>query len=236
METIYDKILKRKTTRSLGDELTSAIGFKLVQLLKESCNIDLSDLENPFQQTSVIDLSELSWPLFTIAPDGTFYITFYFIHGMASLHLYPDKQGLTLSFGFKYDYLDFILPSNSKSCNVTIDNNMNFIDCNFEISFLFSTVILNNIESKRIFDMDFVNPEDVNKIENETDALNEIIYYNYLHTLVSYELDPLFVKDDLLVHSIFNKIMALHSKYPHICYSGFENHLTLRNSLNDNNS
>jgi hypothetical protein len=236
MDTIYNEILKRKTTRSLGDDLTSAISLKLVKLLKASCNIDLSGIEVPFQQTAIIDLSELSWPLFGIAPDGTFYITFHFIHGVVSLHLYPDKQSLTLSFGFKYDHLDFILPSNSKSCNVTIDNNMNFIDCNFEVGFLFSTVTLNNIESKRIFDMDFINPEDVHKIEDETDSLNEIIYYNYLHTLTSYELDPLLINHDLLVQSIFTKLMGLHSKYPHICYSGFENHLTLRNYLNDNNS
>lgn len=236
MDTIYNEILKRRTTRSLGNELTSAISLKLVKLLKKSCNIDLSDLGNPFQQAAIIDLSELSWPLFGIAPDGTFYITFHFIHGVASLHLYPDKKSLTLSFCFKYEHLDFILPSNSKSCNVMIDNNMNFIDCNFEVSFLFSTVILNNIESKRIFDMDFINSEDVSKIENEIDVLNEIIYYNYLHTLTSYELDPLLINDYLLVQSIFTKLMALHSKYPHICYSGFENHLTLRNYSNANNS
>lgn len=236
MDTIYNELIKRKTTRSLGDELTSAISLKLVQLLKESCNIDLSDLNNPFKQAAIIDLSELSWPLFSIAPDGTFYITFHFIHGMASLQLYPDKQSLTLSFGFNYEHLDFILPSNSKSCNVTIDNNMSFIDCNFEVGFLFSTVTLNNIESKRIFDMDFINTEDVHKIEDEKDSLNEVIYYNYLHTLTSYELDPLLIKHDLLVQSIFTKLMDLHSKYPHICYSGFENHLTLRNYLNDNNS
>lgn len=49
MATVYEALLERKTTKQLGKELTSIMNVKLTQLLKTTCNIDLSIVESPFR-------------------------------------------------------------------------------------------------------------------------------------------------------------------------------------------
>lgn len=227
MATVYEALLERKTTKQLGKELTSIMNVKLTQLLKTTCNIDLSIVKSPFLQRQIVaPLHEpIEDPKFSVFSDGVIVVSFYFENGMATVTLFPKRKLLTVSFHFTKLSSDFIFPYNAKDCFVTVDNDMNFMELEFRVNFCLFTSTLEGIAPKASNHTSSMVSIQVIQ-DNKGVITKQFIYGNsdtkFLKKLSDHGLDPLFMNSDENFNNLLFSFMKAHSEKPAIFYDTFK--------------
>lgn len=238
MVTIYEEFLKRKSTKRLGKELTSIMNEKLTQLLKDTCNIDLSGTDSPFSQWHFIDLHDLHpHPRFTVFNDGVMDVNFHFKNGSATIMLYPKRKVLTVAFHFNKLGCDLMFPYDSKSCFVTVDHDMNFIEAQFRINFCLFKSTIDKTDSSRTSSMVSIQ---VNH-DNQGDVKTQFIYGNNLYAtllkdLSAHGLSPAFFNSDESFNLILSRFMKVNTEHPDMFYDEFKEYISYQELMSSVNS
>ncbi len=137
-ESIYSTILlyKTKLKIDLPESINSIIRSKLVSLLKQSCNIDLSNEPDPFVPTGQCS--------------GTLpQFNYQFKYGRVHIVVQTRHEEIIVNFDFD-DPSKFSIPLNSR-CSVFIDENMNFNKCIFNFILNLETIEPDSYPSRYSF-------------------------------------------------------------------------------------
>lgn len=228
MATIYEELLKRKNTKRLGKKLTSIMNVKLTQLLKDTCNIDLSGTVAPFSQWYFIDLYDLSpHPRFSVFSDDVMDVNFHFKNGSATIMLCPKRKVLTVDFHFNTLSCDLMFPYDSKSCFVTVDHDMNFIEAQFRINFCLFKSTIDKTDSSRTSSMVSIQ---VNQ-DKQGHIKKQFIYGNNLYATLLKELSvhglsPAFFNSDDSFNLILSRFMKVNVEHPDMFYDEFKEYIS----------
>lgn len=227
MATIYEELLQRKNTKRLGKELDARLNLKLTQILKDTCNIDLSIVESPFSQRQIVAAlhEPIEEPKFSVFSNGVMVVSFDFSNGTATVTLHPKRKVLTVSFHFTKLSSDFIFPYNAKDCFVTVDNDMNFIELQFRVNFCLFKSTLDGIAPTASNQTSSV--VSIQVIQDNKGVITKQFIYGNSHTkflkkLSDHGLDPLFMNSDDIFSNLLFRFMKVHSEQPVIFYDEFK--------------
>lgn len=230
MATIYEDLLKRKKTKRLGKELDARLNLKLTQILKDTCNIDLSSMVQPFKQWHYIDLHNLSpHALLVVMNDGTINVDFHFEGGSASMYLYPNQNLLTLRFHFqrfKRNEFDAIFFYDAKSCIVKIDHDMNIIKTNLNVSFSFLKSSSTNWVVDTTYDPIIIDFNESNKNSESQFVYGKNLDGMLLKKLSEHGLDPFFLVADESFKRLLSRFMSANSIHSVLFYEEFKEYIS----------
>lgn len=208
MNTFYDRILIAKDSTDLLSDILDEISKKLLQLLNESCHIDLSHSEEPFVVAH-------------IGTDNDLYIQYNTVFGGANFSLLSSTHELEVEFDFSNDYhTEYYYKS--KYCYLEIDNDMNLKKTRFNNVFPFSKAVLDGSYASHVFSS--------LRIDTYVDYLSNVSKYfsyeNYLyHTfpkdMRAYGLSAYFYNTDKDFEDLLATFLFHAGNHPFIFYDFF---------------
>lgn len=223
MTTFYDRLLIAKDSTDLFSDILDEISQKLLQLLYESCHIDLSHIDEPFVMAH-------------IGTDKDLHIQYNTVFGGANFSLLSSTHELEVEFDFSKEYpTDYYYKS--KYCYLEIDNDMNLKKTRFNNAFPFSKAVLDGAYTSHVFSS--------LRIDTYVDYLSNVSkhfsYENYLyHTfpkdMRAYGLSAYFYFTNKDFEDLLATFLVHAGNYPFIFYEFFKeypSYIDLMNSIDN---